>query len=85
MSRPFVPLDTTADIAERQIAIWRAMSPTEKLELVRALNRTVLELEEAGIRHRHPGITDAAVFRMIAERRLGKELAERVYGPADGR
>lgn len=83
MSDTFPPLDTSADIAARQVARWREMQPAEKLELVRDLNRTVLQLQEAGIRQRHPGITDAQVFRMIAERRLGKELAERVYGPAD--
>jgi len=76
--------DTHPDIAARQMARWRAMSPSEKLELVRALNLSLLELERAGIRMRQPGITDQEIARIVADRRLGVELAEKVYGPRRG-
>lgn len=60
------------------------MSPSEKLELVRALNLSLLELERTGIRMRHPGIADSEIARIVAERRLGVTLADKVYGPRRG-
>lgn len=59
------------------------MSPAEKLYLVRELNLSLLKLEQAGIRSRNPALTEQAVARIIADRRLGVELARRVYGPRD--
>lgn len=84
MQPPPLSLDTTPDIAARQMARWRAMSPAEKLALVRELNLSLLGLERAGIRLRQPGITDQEIARIVADRRLGVELARRVHGPRDG-
>jgi hypothetical protein len=83
VNSPVLSLDTSPDIAERQMARWRTMTPAEKLDLVRGLNLFVLELEQAGIRQRHPGITEGQVFRLVAESRLGAELAAKIYGPRD--
>ena len=59
------------------------MTPSAKLEMVREMNRTVLLLQRAGLRHREPSLDEAGIFRRLADRRSGAELASRVYGPAD--
>lgn len=75
--------DTSPEAERVQRDMWRRMSPAEKLNLMRGLTRSVMELERIGFRMRNPGITDAQLFRAIADRRLGTELAAKVYGPRD--
>jgi Xaa-Pro aminopeptidase len=71
--------DTSPDASAAQRAAWRAMTPSEKLEQVRALTRTVLWLEREGLRRRHPSFDPAQLHRAAIERRLGPELSARVY------
>jgi hypothetical protein len=47
-------LDTSADVEERQIAYWRAMSPKERFDLVAALNESCEQMAAAGVRLRYP-------------------------------
>jgi len=76
----FEPLsDTSPDAGAAQRAAWRAMTPGEKLEQVRALTITVLWLEREGLRRRHPTFDPAQLSHAAIERRLGPELTARVY------
>ena len=40
-------------------------------------------LAMAGLRSRHPGESEARLRRRLLDMTLGKELAEKVYGPLD--
>lgn len=71
--------DTSPEASAVQLAAWRAMTPVEKLAQVRDLTRAVLWLEREGLRCRHPAYDDADLHRAAAERRLGADLAARVY------
>lgn len=75
--------DTTAEAAEAQFAVWRAMSPAEKLALVGSLSAMVLRLEREGIRMRNPSMSEEDIRRAVLVKRLGPELAAKVLG--DGR
>ena len=55
---------------QRQIAIIRAMTPTERLQRALQMNRTSRELLAAGFRHRHPEWAEAQVKRAVADRIL---------------
>jgi hypothetical protein len=55
---------------ERQVAIYRAMTPQERLQQALRMNRTMRELLAAGFRERHPSWTDAQIKRAVAERVL---------------
>lgn len=55
---------------ERQLAIVRAMTPTERLQRALQMNRTTQELLAAGFRSRHPEWAEAQVKRAVADRIL---------------
>lgn len=68
-----------ADLAEidhqriaftRQVAIFRAMSPQQRLQQALRMNRTMRHLLAAGFRQRQPTWTEAQVRRAVADRIL---------------
>ena len=59
----------------RQVPVWR------KLEMMGQLNATARRLAMAGLREQYPEATEAELRRRLADRLLGAELAEKIYGP----
>lgn len=55
---------------ERQVAIYRAMNPQQRLDQARRMNRSMRVLLAAGFRHRHPEWDDRTVARAVADRIL---------------
>jgi hypothetical protein len=55
---------------ERQVAIYRAMTPQQRLEQAMRMNQTMRELMAAGFRDRNPTWTEAEIRRAVAERIL---------------
>jgi Rv0078B-related antitoxin len=53
-----------------QAAIYRAMTPEQRLQVALGMNRTVRELMAVGFRDRHPAWTEAEVRRAVADRIL---------------
>ena len=76
--------DTSADAAEVQTQLLRAMPPRRKIGLVEDANRTARRLALAGIELRHPGASTEQRVRLLMDVMLGDELAARVYGPRLG-
>ena len=74
--------DTTPDIEEAQIERWRAMSSTDKAALIVGLCQAADAMALAGIRHRYPAASPRECFLRLAMRKLGRELACRVYPDA---
>jgi hypothetical protein len=74
------PTDTDPKVEALLIARYRAMSPLEKLEIVRRLNRSLIILSEAGVRRRHPGIGERDVKLRAAALRLPRETMIRAFG-----
>lgn len=56
------------------------MSPGQKVQAVFHLNRMLMRLAEANVRRDFPSADDREVFLRAAERRLGREMMQRVYG-----
>ncbi len=77
--RSVLSIDTSPAASTVQLAAWRAMSPAQKLAQVRGLTTAVLWLEREGLRRRHPTLGADALHRAAIERRLGADLAARVY------
>lgn len=75
-------LDTSAAADAVQFAVWRAMSPAEKLVQVQALTTAVLWLEREGLRRRYPSFGPEELHRAAVVRRLGPDLAARVHPSA---
>jgi hypothetical protein len=55
---------------EHQVAIYRAMSPQQRLRQALRMNRAMRSLMAAGFRDRHPTWTESEVRRAVAERIL---------------
>jgi hypothetical protein len=58
------------DVELRQAAIYRAMSPTERLAQAMRMFRQMQSLMDAGLRAEHPEWTPEQRRRVIAERIL---------------
>lgn len=58
-----LPPDVSLDVAERQLARYRQMTATEKLECADALWELAWDATQAGVRMRHPELTATEVTR----------------------
>lgn len=72
--------DTPADIERRQIESYRELGPVGRLEVALALNAALDEIACAGIRARHPGISEREERLRLYALRLGAEEVERAFG-----
>jgi len=72
--------DTNPKIEQMQIEIIRRMPSWRKFAIVDDLNETVKAFALSGIKRDHPEASEAQIRRLLAERMLGAELADKVYG-----
>jgi hypothetical protein len=63
-------LDHEHFVHERQVEIYRAMAPQQRLQQALRMNRSMRELMAVGFRMRQPTWTDAQVKRAVADRIL---------------
>ncbi len=72
--------DTDPVVAAMILEKLRGMTPGERANMVRAMNRSCEALALAGIRQRHPD-ADAEEIRMrLGVLRIGPELMREVFG-----
>ena len=76
--------DTRPEVADLQHSLLRQVGPARKLAMLGQMNLTVRTLALSGLRYRYPGDTPEILRRRLADLVLGRELANLVYGPADG-
>ena len=74
--------DSTPEVEQLQIELWRRMSALDKARLVDSLSRATQELALAGIRQRHPHASQQECRLRLAALKLGPQLAVRVYPEA---
>ena len=72
-------LDTSADIEQRQVELWRQMTSQQKTALVTGLTQSVINLAKAGIRDRHPNASPNEQRLRLAVVLHGRDLAMKVY------
>jgi hypothetical protein len=72
--------DTNPAVEAILIEGYRTMSPSEKLERVRALTRAVQELALLDIRRRHPDADEREQALRLASRWIEPELMLRAFG-----
>ena len=73
------PADTDPAVEAMQIEGFRRMSPSQKLERVRALNQAVQELALVDIRRRHPDADEREQALRLASRWIEPELMVRAF------
>jgi hypothetical protein len=74
------PNDTDPRVEAVLIEGYRRMTPSEKLERVRALTRAVQELALLDIRQRHPDADEREQALRLASRWIEPELMVRAFG-----
>jgi hypothetical protein len=74
------PNDTDPAVEALLVEGYHRMSPAQKLERVRALNRAVQELALADIRRRHPDADEREQALRLASRWIERELMVRAFG-----
>jgi len=72
--------DTTLEAEQRQMEIWRAMTPAQKFALLDDLYSSANLFVEAGIRMRHPDAGPEEVRMRRLALTLGRDVVQRLYG-----
>lgn len=73
--------DTERSAERALIGVMRELPAWRKLELLDDACRTTRELLLAGLRRRHPGLSEQELHRLLMNRLLGEQAAERIWGP----
>jgi hypothetical protein len=60
--------------------LMRKMSPEEKLQRTVEYTAMVRKLGEAGVRQAYPDASEREIFLRVAQRQLGGELFQKVFG-----
>jgi hypothetical protein len=78
--------DTHPKMEALQIELWRAATPTQKMQMVAQLNNSARLLAMTGLRSQYPHADEAELRRRLADLLLGQDLARKVYGdPPDAK
>ena len=83
MRGPAIPLDTTPDADESQLAVYRRLGGAERVAIAFRLETLARETTLAGIRRRHPEYDAAQASRALHRLLLGDDLMLRVYPQDD--
>lgn len=81
-TKALLTTDTSVESERVQVALWRRMSPLDKVRAVTELSRSVQKLSLAGIRLRHPDESDHESLLRLAILKLGRQRACQVYPAA---
>jgi len=73
--------DTHPRVEKLQFDLMRRVSVSKKLMMVSDLNRAVIEMAWSALCKQYPHKNKSYLRRRLADRILGKELAEKAYGP----
>lgn len=73
------PSDTSPEAERFLNEAYRRMTPTEKLQRVAALNRSLLQLSAARIRQQYGDVSDDEMRLRLAALRLGRETMIKLF------
>jgi hypothetical protein len=76
--------DTTPEAQRVQDDIYRRMSPARKFRLIFHTYEMGRQLAMAGLRMRHPDVTEEEIWHLWARQHLGDKLYEEVYRGRNG-
>jgi len=68
--------DTSKEIEDLQVEIWRTASIEQKINMVVSLTTAATDLAIAGIRHNSPGISIEEERYQLAVRRYGQSTVD---------
>jgi hypothetical protein len=74
--------DTSLEAHARQVAVYQAMSPDQRVSLAVAMSEDVDTIAAEGVRARHPSYDDNQVRWAVFRLRLGDEVFRQVWPDA---
>ncbi|HEX6086528.1 MAG TPA: hypothetical protein VF266_18510 [Thermoanaerobaculia bacterium] len=74
------PLDVSKEVWDQWFEVLRRKTPEERLEMGRLMTLSWQREMFAAIRASHPDLPDEEIWRKLAARRLGRDVALKVYG-----
>jgi hypothetical protein len=74
--------DTTEEAHQVQLAVWRRMTPAERVALTAEISDNVARIAVEGTRRRHPDYDDDTVHRAFLRLRLGDDLYREIWPDA---
>jgi len=78
------PQDTTLDMEQKQIEIFRGMSPEARLKMAVQLCHMSRNLLAEGVRKRHPQYNEQQIKSAVLKRLLPDPLFQSAYPEAKG-
>ena len=72
--------DTTPEVEALMLALRRAQSPAERMESGFRMTELAQAFEIGMLRKRHPEATEEEFRYLLAKKRYGVELADKVFG-----
>ena len=73
--------DTVRSAEKAQVEVLKTLPAWKKLKLLDEMCQTTRTVMMAGLRSRFPEVPEAEIQRMLMDLLLGKETAERIWGP----
>jgi hypothetical protein len=71
--------DTSVEAHQVQLAVWRRMTPAERVAAGAESSENAVRMALDGIRRRHPDYDDETVHRAFLRLRLGDDLCREVW------
>jgi hypothetical protein len=75
--------DTDPEIRQRQLDVYRAMTPQQRVDVALGLSEEVWKIAIEGIRHRDPSMSDAQVHQQWLRLLHGPQLARLLVAAID--
>jgi HEPN domain-containing protein len=72
--------DTPPEVVRRMTELWRAATPSQKLEKVFGIGRMINELARAELKQRYPDATPREIDLRLASRVLDRDTMIRAFG-----
>lgn len=72
--------DTDPKIEKLQLNLMRQISTSKKLMMVASLNQDAIEMAWSSLRAQYPHESIERLRRRLADRILGPDLAQKIYG-----
>jgi hypothetical protein len=73
--------DTVRSAEKVQVEVLKTLPAWKRLKLLDETCQTTRTVMMAGLRSRFPEVPEAEIQRMLMDLLLGKETAERIWGP----
>lgn len=74
-----IPLDTSAEAFQAQLAVWEKLGPEGRVKLAGRISQAARYVATEGIRARHPEYSDEQLKRALCRLLYGDALVQKIW------